>query len=477
MKKLREWTKVGNKVIIAVVFLGIGMVGHNAKASAASVSYSIHGQTYGDQGVKKDGQAAGTTGKAKRLEAVKLNVSGDGGIKYQIHGQTYGWQKWVSNGQQAGSKGIAKRAEAIKIELTGNLAKTHDVLYRVHGQTYGWQGWKKNGEIAGTTGLYKRLEAVEVKLVAKQTTTNIPVSAVNASISATSLKVGGTAKVTASVAPQNATNKALTYSSSNSSVVTIDSNGNIKAVGAGSTTITVQSNNGLKKTFNMTVTKNIQTPVINVKNMNIAWGSDFNTSMLRSGYVSGTDENGQTLTFERLTINERQAMNTKKSGNYIYDVSYGGVTRQIFVTVNPPVYNKQAVRAEMLLLVNELRASVGVQPVYYDTVLNAASDIRANELVELYSHQRPNGQDGRTTISDIDSNYLLNHWAVLENIANNTGEKTNEELAKDFFLQWKNSPGHYRTMVHSDVTNFGFSYSESEGHLCYAVQLVSANLD
>jgi uncharacterized protein YjdB len=81
--------------------------------------------------------------------------------------QSYGWQNWVSDGALSGTTGKAKRLEAIKIELTGDAATKYDVYYRVHVQRYGWLDWAKNGEMAGTSGKSLRLEGIQIKLVPK----------------------------------------------------------------------------------------------------------------------------------------------------------------------------------------------------------------------------------------------------------------------------------------------------------------------
>jgi hypothetical protein len=91
-----------------------------------------------------------------------------GDIVYRTHCQTYGWLDWVPNGQLSGTSGQAKRLEAIEIKLTGDISNYYDVYYRVHCQTYGWLDWVKNGEMAGTMGQSKRLEAIEIKLVPKE---------------------------------------------------------------------------------------------------------------------------------------------------------------------------------------------------------------------------------------------------------------------------------------------------------------------
>lgn len=137
----------------------------------AVLKYSTHVQTYGWKGWSFDGEQSGTTGQAKRLEAIKIDFANSkyaGKLRYKTHVQTYGWEdNWIKGGQIAGTTGQAKRLEAIQIELTDEMAEQYDIYYRVHSQSYGWLGWAKNGEEAGTEGLAKRLEAIEIQLVEK----------------------------------------------------------------------------------------------------------------------------------------------------------------------------------------------------------------------------------------------------------------------------------------------------------------------
>ena len=139
-------------------------------AKAPSVEYQTHVQTYGWQGLKINGEMSGTSGQAKRLEGIKINLSKppyEGGIRYKTHVQTYGWQNWKYDGEMSGTSGEAKRLEAISIELTGEMAEHYDVYYRVHAQTYGWLGWAKNGQNSGTAGMSKRLEGIQIVIVEK----------------------------------------------------------------------------------------------------------------------------------------------------------------------------------------------------------------------------------------------------------------------------------------------------------------------
>lgn len=137
---------------------------------APRVSYSTHIQSIGWQNFMKDGQMSGTTGQAKRLEAIKIKVENSpysGGVEYRTHVQSYGWQNWTNNGQRSGTSGESKRLESIQVKLTGELANHFDIYYRVHSETYGWLDWAKNGAKAGTEGKSKRLEGIKILLVSK----------------------------------------------------------------------------------------------------------------------------------------------------------------------------------------------------------------------------------------------------------------------------------------------------------------------
>ena len=71
----------------------------------------------------------------------------------------------------------------------------------------------------------------------------------------TTIKVGDTYQITAVVLPADATDKGLTYKSSNESVATVSANGKVVAVNAGKTTITVTASNGKMEQMQLTVVK------------------------------------------------------------------------------------------------------------------------------------------------------------------------------------------------------------------------------
>lgn len=80
--------------------------------------------------------------------------------------------------------------------------------------------------------------------------------------------VNTTDKLVATVKPDNAKDKTVTWSSNNPNVITVDKNGNIKAVGLGEATITVKTSNG--KTATAKVTSNVKSITLNVANNTIS---------------------------------------------------------------------------------------------------------------------------------------------------------------------------------------------------------------
>lgn len=137
----------------------------------SGVQYRAYVQGKNWQSYMNDGQQAGTTGSALRLEAIQIGLTGaqySGSIQYRTHIQNEGWEStWKSNGATSGTVGKNLRLEAIQIKLTGTISNYYDVYYRVHAQNYGWLGWAKNGESAGTEGFGYRVESVQIKLVKK----------------------------------------------------------------------------------------------------------------------------------------------------------------------------------------------------------------------------------------------------------------------------------------------------------------------
>lgn len=91
-------------------------------------------------------------------------------------------------------------------------------------------------------------------------------------------------------------------------------------------------------------------------------------------------------------------------------------------------------------LLNELRASYGISAVSWNpnSDLQTAARIRAQEISQKFSHDRPDGSSCFTAIRQADVKYRT----CGENIA--MGTNLNAERAMEL---WTDSPGHFENMV------------------------------
>lgn len=144
-------------------------------------------------------------------------------------------------------------------------------------------------------------------------------------------------------------------------------------------------------------------------------------------------------------------------------------------------FNHTAFREQFLKLVNEERASKGLNALTLNESLEKGSDIRSKELAEWghiragenydIKHARLNGETFRTAfdyLPDYETSkarYLgenLLAYTIVpekEDYKLNTDEgpidcneylKDHKKIAKDMFETWKNSPGHYKNMMGKD---------------------------
>lgn len=147
-----------------------GTTDNSYKTTGKKVEYRTYVEKQGWKKYSADGEQSGTIGQARAVQGLAVRVNDtqySGNIVYDTYMQSYGWMGEKANNTAAGILNGGKRMEAIKLHLTGELAEKYDIYYRVHTQTFGWLDWAKNGKKAGSSTYGKRLEAIEIKLVKK----------------------------------------------------------------------------------------------------------------------------------------------------------------------------------------------------------------------------------------------------------------------------------------------------------------------
>ncbi|MCL1853985.1 MAG: CAP domain-containing protein [Peptococcaceae bacterium] len=104
---------------------------------------------------------------------------------------------------------------------------------------------------------------------------------------------------------------------------------------------------------------------------------------------------------------------------------------------------------EVVRLVNVERSQMGLAPVTEDETLSMAAQIRANEILELFDHTRPNGQSCFSLLTE----YKIRYSACAENIAK--GYDSPEKVMKG----WMDSDGH-KTNILGSYTKIGVGVDE-----------------
>ena len=151
----------------------------------------------------------------------------------------------------------------------------------------------------------------KVKVTKKATPTKAPtatpapqevaVTKITLTASATTIAAGQTAQVYAEIQPTNATDKSLTYASSDETVATITNTGIVTALKDGETTITATAANGVKGTLVISVKTVAPTSMsLNASTLDLAVGA---TSVLSTVFIpANTTERNVTWTSDKESV-------------------------------------------------------------------------------------------------------------------------------------------------------------------------------
>lgn len=155
---------------------------------------------------------------------------------------------------------VYKGEEVIKRQPKAGTGKTTVTIEGLSSNTEYTKGTYKLAWSNGAT------ESAKVDVPAF-TTDKVGVTTVTATPATTSITVGNTQQITSEVAPANADDKTLIYTSNNEPVATVDGSGLITAVKAGNATITVKSNDNATATAKTSVT--VEEAVVNVTGVTV----------------------------------------------------------------------------------------------------------------------------------------------------------------------------------------------------------------
>lgn len=121
----------------------------------------------------------------------------------------------------------------------------------------------------------------------------------------------------------------------------------------------------------------------------------------------------------------------------------------------------------ILRLSNTARVAAGVSVLSMTDTLQKTADIRETELLELFSHTRPNG---KLCFTALPSDYKYSGTA--ENIAECVGRRTIPYTSEDATQGWIDSPGHYANMISGKFSYVGMGFLSLSDHVV-GVQMFS----
>jgi len=129
----------------------------------------------------------------------------------------------------------------------------------------------------------------------------IPVNNIEINENSLKMKKGETSQLTANITPNNATYNSCIWTSSDTSVVTVDQNGNLYAVEGGEATITVTPNDGMKTAIcTVVVEKTVESVNLNKSEITMHEGEKDSTLQV---IINPTDATNQNITWKTSNSN------------------------------------------------------------------------------------------------------------------------------------------------------------------------------
>ena len=126
---------------------------------------------------------------------------------------------------------------------------------------------------------------------------------------------------------------------------------------------------------------------------------------------------------------------------------------------NTEEHVESTLASQIVAICNEYRVAEGLEPLTEDPELDALAQIRAEEIVVYFEHERPDGSDCFTVMKDYKCTLCG------ENIAAGQGNP------KEVVDAWMDSEGHRANIMNKDFKKIGIGYSAGGEFGAYWAQL------
>ncbi len=222
-----------------------------------------------------------------------------------------------------------------------------------------------------------------------------PVTSVNLSSTNITISNGTTQKLTATVSPNNATSKCLSWKSSNTSVATVSASGLVTAKSAGTCTITAKATDGSGKTAVCTVT--VTQPVTSVVMPSTSGTMNVGDSKTLIATVSPSNATNKSISWSSnntniATVSSNGVVTAKSAGTCVITAKSDDnntIARRYTLTVKQPV-------TSVTLNAHSISWNVGKKAHFYPTV----APTNASNISVVYESSNP-------AVATVDNNGLL----------------------------------------------------------------------
>ena len=164
-------------------------------------------------------------------------------------------------------------------------------------------------------------------------TVSVPLESISLNKNELALNKGQSETLTATIKPDDATDKTVTWFSSNTGVATVDSNGKVTAIGGGNATITAKAGDK-QATCSVTVTVPVESITLNKTSLSLIIGE----SSTINATVNPNDATDKTLTWSSsqtsvATVDQNGKVTAISIGNSIITVKAGNIEATCSVSV------------------------------------------------------------------------------------------------------------------------------------------------
>lgn len=283
----------------------------------------------------------------------------------------------------------------------------------------------------------------------------VPLEAVSLSASMITLNRGDSVTLTPIFTPGDTTDTHVDYTSDDENVASVSEDGMVHAAGAGTTEIQCTVG-GITASCTVTVVVPVTGISMNTDKRIYKVGD-------KGGFtvqISPQDATDKTFSTEvnntsaALTGTNTFSCNSSGEATITVTAANGMTASQTITVIDLAAY-----AGEVFRLTNIERANAGLEPLSMMSNLTQTAVVRANEIIQHFAHDRPDGSDCFTAFDDNGVSYSM----AGENIA--MGQRSPSEVVR----AWMESPGHRENIMNGDFGHLGVGVAmDSNGRLYWA---------